>query len=121
MSYHLENRVKTLGNILISASSIFFIVTAFEMYLLTLVQGRQMLFFSLVHIAPGFFLIIVALSGIAFVCLAICALVVVVLNLMGKMDSGGNYPRMMLIILLIQVVHTALLLTYDYWAAALFP
>lgn len=111
--------MKTLGNILIAASLVFFIETAFEMYLLTLIHGQQLLFFSLAHVAPGF-LLIMALSGIAFVCLAIFALVVVVLNRLGKVDSGGNYPRTMLIILLIQVVHTTLLVTYDYWAAALF-
>ena len=111
--------MKPLGNILIAASSVFFIETAFEMYLLTLVHGQQMLFFSLAHIAPGF-LLIVALSGIAFTCLAVFAFVVVVLNLMGRLDSSRNYPRFMLIVLCVQIVHSGLLLTYDRWAAALF-
>jgi hypothetical protein len=111
--------MKTLGNILIAASALFFIETAFEIYLLTLAHGQQMLFFSLAHIAPSV-LLIVALSGIAFICLAVFALVVVILNLVGKLDSLGTYPRFMLIVLCVQIVHSVLLLTYDRWAAALF-
>ncbi len=36
--------MKILGNILIAASSLFFIETAFEVYLPTILQGQQMLF-----------------------------------------------------------------------------
>jgi hypothetical protein len=111
--------VRGIGRVLIAASSLFFLETSFEMYLLTLMNGPQMLFFSLAHIAP-FFLLIVALSGVAFVCLAIFAFVVVMENLIGKLESPGNYPRFMLIVLCVQIVHTALLLTYERWAPTLF-
>ena len=109
--------MKSFGNILIAASSIFFIETAFEMYLLTLVQGQQMLFFSLAH-GNSLFLLIVVLSGLAFVCLAGFAFGVVVLHVAGRLNIGKRYVRMMLLILLGQIAHTALLLTYDRWAAA---
>jgi len=111
--------VKSIGNILIAASSLFFLETAFEMYFLTLTQGQQMLFFSLAHIAP-WLLALLAVSGAAFACLAVFTLGVVILNLVGVLNAGKRYARMMLIILLVQVAHTALLLTYDRWASALF-
>ena len=111
--------MQSLGKFLIVASLPFFLDTAFEMYLLTLAHGQQMLFFSLAHIAPAL-LLIVWISGIAFACLGVFALGVVVLNLVGVLNAERRYARMMLIILLVQVVHTALLLTYDRWASALF-
>jgi hypothetical protein len=114
-----ERKVKSIGKFLIAASLPFFLDTAFEMYLLTLAQGQQMLFFSLAHIAPVF-LLVVGLSGVAFACLAVFALGVVVLNLAGVLNAGKRYAGMMLIILLVQLAHTALFLTYDHWASALF-
>ena len=107
--------MKTIGTFLMVASLPFFLDTAFEMYLLTLIHGQQMLFFSLVHIVPGF-LLIVWLSGVAFVCLAVFALGVVVLNLSGVLNAEKRYARMMLIVLLAQVAHAGLLITYDGWA-----
>ena len=104
--------MKALGTFLIAASLPFFLDTAFEMYLLTLIHGPQMLFFSLAHIAPVFFLV-VWLSGVAFACLAAFALGVVVLNLLGVLNAEKGYARMMLVVLLVQVAHAALLLTYD--------
>jgi len=111
--------MKRLGNILIAASSVFFIETAFEMYLLTYMHGPQMLFFSLAHAAPILFLA-VALSGVAFVALAVFAFVVVLSNLLGKPAADGGYRRAMSVVLLVQVAHAALLWTYETWAAALF-
>ena len=110
--------MQSIGKFLIAASLPFFLDTAFEMYLLTLTQGQQMLFFSLAHIAP-ILLLIVWLSGIAFACLMVFALGVVILNLAGVLKAEKSYARMMLIILLAQVAHTALFLTYDGWASAL--
>jgi hypothetical protein len=110
--------VQTIGKFLIVASLPFFLDTAFEMYLLTLTQGPQMLFFSLAHVAP-ILLVVVWLSGIAYASLMVSALGVVVLSLVGVLNAEKSYARMMLIILLVQSAHTALLLTYDHWAAAL--
>ena len=111
--------MKSSGKFLIAASLPFFLETSFEMYLLTLMHGQQMLFFSLVHIAP-WLLALVAVSGIAFLCLAVFALGVVILNPLGVISIEGRHARMMLVILLVQVAHTALLLTYERWASALF-
>ena len=78
-----------------------------------------MLFFSLAHIAPAA-LRLVLLSGIAFVCLAVFALVVQVMKLKGRLKSPGRYAAFMLIVLCVQIIHAVLLLTYDRWASALF-
>lgn len=111
--------MKTVGKFLIAASLPFFLDTSFEMYLLTLMHGRQMLFFSLAHVSPGL-LLLVWLSGVAFACLAVFALGVVILNLIGALNAEKSYARRMLIILLVQVAHTSLLLTCDLWASSLF-
>jgi hypothetical protein len=108
--------VKILGNILIAASSLFFVETGLEMYVLTLVHGPQMLFFSLAHVAPAA-LILVALSGVAFICLALFAVVMQVLRLMGKLDSNLGYAKFMLIVLCVQVIHVVMLLMYERWSA----
>jgi hypothetical protein len=113
-----EREMQSIRKFLIAASLPFFLDTAFEMYLLTPAQGPQMLFFSLAHIAPVL-LLLVSLSGIAFACLMVFALVIVVLNLVGVLNTESGYARMMLIILLVQAAHTALFLTYDRWSAAL--
>lgn len=114
-----ERRMKKLGNALIAASSLFFVESAFEMYLLTYMHGHQMLFFSLAHVSFVLFCA-VALSGVAFAALAVFALVIVSSNLLGRSGAGGSYHRLMLSVLLVQSVHTILLLTYDWWAGALF-
>jgi TRAP-type C4-dicarboxylate transport system permease small subunit len=112
----LERRLKIVGNILIAASSLFLVETGLEMYVLTLLQGPQMLFFSLAHIAPAA-LVLVALSAIAFVCLALFAFVIQVLRLTGKLNSNYGYAKFMLVVLGVQVIHVALLLTYERWSA----
>jgi mannose/fructose/N-acetylgalactosamine-specific phosphotransferase system component IIC len=109
--------LRIVGNTLIAASSLFFIETAFEMYFLTLLHGQQMIFFSLAHLAPVA-LVIVFLSGIAFLCLAIFALVVQLIRINGKLNPAIGYARFMLIVLCVQVIHIVLLLTYDAWAPA---
>jgi TRAP-type C4-dicarboxylate transport system permease small subunit len=113
--------LKLIGNLLIAASSIFFLETGFEMYFLTLTQGQQMLGFSLVHIAPAGVILLVFLSGIAFICLAGFALFLQILKLAGRLKSLGRYSTFMLAVLCVQIVHGVLLMTYDRWAAALFP
>ena len=71
--------MQSIGKFLIAASLPFFLDTVFEMYLLTLTQGQQMLFFSLAHIAPAL-LLVVWLSCIAFAWLLVFAFGVVVLS-----------------------------------------
>jgi hypothetical protein len=112
--------VKLIGNSLVVASALFFLETSFEMYFLTLKQGQQMLGFSLVHIAP-WLLGLVLISGIAFLALAVFALALQILQLMGRLETLARYARFMLVVLCVQVVHGVLLLTYDRWAVALFP
>src|SRR6185295_1665669 len=112
--------VKLIGNSLVVASALFFLETSFEMYFLTLSQGQQMLGFSLAHIAP-WLLGLVFISGIAFLALAVFALVLQIWKLIGRLEPLAHYARFMLIVLCVQVVHGVLLVTYDGWAAALFP
>ena len=89
------------------------------MYFLTFVQGQQMLFFSLAHIAP-FALIVIFLSGLAFVCLAVFALVIQVLRFTRRRNFSPGFAKSMLVIFCVQLVHVVLLVTYDGWASALF-
>ena len=111
--------VKLIGNSLVVASSLFFLETAFEMYFLTLTQGQQMLGFSLAHV--GLWLLgLVFISGVAFLALALFALVLQMLKLMGRWEPLARYARVMLVVLCVQVVHGVLLVTYDRWAGALF-
>jgi len=112
--------VKLIGNALIVASSLFFFETAFEMYFLTLTQGQQMPGFSLAHIAP-WLLGLVFLSGVAFLALAVFALVLQIVKLTGHLKPVARYASFMLVVLCVQIVHGALLVTCDRWAAALFP
>ena len=112
--------MRKLGNILVVGSSLFFIETAFEMYVLTVIHGPQMLGFSMVHIARGFFMLVM-LSGLIYLCLGVFAFGVVILNLVGKLGTAKGYARLMLLVLGVHIIHTVLLLTYDYWASVLFP
>jgi hypothetical protein len=115
----MESKVRSTGKFLIAASLPFFLGTAFEMYVLTPAQGPQMLFYSLAHTFPPL-LLVVWLSGIAFVCLAVFAVSVLVSKMVGVLHADRRYVTMMLLILLVQAAHAALLLTYDRWAAAVF-
>jgi hypothetical protein len=112
--------VKLIGNSLVIASSLFFVETSFEMYFLTLTQGQQMLGFSLAHIAP-WLLGLVFISGVAFLGLAVFALVLQIQKLTGSLKPVARYAKFMLVILCVQIVHGVLLVTYDRWATALFP
>jgi hypothetical protein len=78
-----------------------------------------MLFFSLAHIAP-FALVVIFLSGLAFVCLAVFALVIQVLSLIRRLSNTPGFAKLMRVIFCVQLVHIVLLLTYDAWAGALF-
>lgn len=110
--------MKKLGNILIGGSSFFFLETAFEMYVLTIVRGPQMLGFWMVHTARVF-LILVVLSGFSYMCLAAFALFVLASKWFGKVPIEDRHARLMSIVLSIQLIHTSLLLTYDYWSPLL--
>jgi hypothetical protein len=118
MPFLSERRLKWLGNFLITASSIFFLETSFEMYFLTFTQGPQMLGFSLVHIAPSFVLALIFLSGLFFLLLAAFSLVIQVLRLAGRLKSMADYTRFLLVVLCIQAIHGVLLFTYDRWSPA---
>jgi hypothetical protein len=111
--------MKKIGNVLIVGSSPFFLGTALEMYVLTVIRGPQMIGFSMAHIAPGLF-ILMMLSGLFYLCLATFALVLVVMKLLRWPVTEARYIRLMLIVLSVQIVHTSLLLTYDYWSPVVF-
>ena len=108
--------MKWLGNVLIAASSIFFLETSFEMYFLTLTNGPQMLGFSLVHIAPPIVVGLVFLSALFFFSLAAYALTIQIVRLTGGLKSISRYANFLLVVLSIQTVHGVLLLTYDRWS-----
>ena len=109
--------MEIIVKILIVASSLFFLETAFEMYLLTPLQGPQMLFFSLAHIAP-IALPILFMSGLAFICLMVFASLLQISRLNSWFASAQSYRNSMLIILCVQVIHLSLLITYDHWSVA---
>src|ERR1700752_5357012 len=96
-----ERPLKTIGNILIAASALFFLESSFEMYFLTLVQGQQMLFLSLAHIAP-LALVVIFLSGLAFVALAVFALVIQLLRVTGRLNCSLAFAKLMLVIFGVQ-------------------
>lgn len=110
--------MKRIGNVLIIGSLLFFLETAFEMYVLTLIQGPQMIGFSIAHIAPVFFILVI-ISALFYVCLAVFALRIVLLKFFGKTSTEDGYFRLMLIVLIVQFIHTTLLLTYNYWSPLL--
>lgn len=112
--------VRKTSILLLAFSSVFFLVTAIEMYVLTLLHGPQMLFFSLLHIAPLIFLVVLAASALAYVFHLILGLVVVALNLAKKSSWGETLSSRMRLVILFQVIHTFLLLTYSYWSSSLF-
>lgn len=112
--------VRKTSILLLSFSSVFFLVTAIEMYVLTLLHGPQMLFFSLLHIAPLIFLVVLAASALAYVFHLILGLVVVALNLAKKSSWSETLSSRMRLVILFQVIHTFLLLTYSYWSSSLF-
>lgn len=107
--------MKHLGTFLICGSSLFFIETAFEMYVLTALKGPQLIGFSLAHILP-FVLFLVFLSAFCYFALAIFAITVVVLEKLGKVFVAKEYSNRMLVLFCLQALHTTLFLTYDWWA-----
>ena len=122
MPFGLSWSVKLVGNLLIAASALFFLESAFEMYFLTFTLGhQQMLGFSLVHIAPQWLFTSILISGAAFLVLAMFALALQILRLTGRLRVLDRYSKFMLIVLCVQIVHGLLLITYNRWAGALFP
>ncbi len=115
----MERTLKITGWILIVASGLFFFETAFEMYFLTPLQGPQMLFFSLAHIAP-ITLPILIMSGLAFICLMVFASLLQVSRFNSWSGARSSYRKAMLIVLCVQIIHVSLLVTYEHWAIALF-
>lgn len=113
--------MKKLGNILVTGSSLFFLETAIEMYILTPLYGKQMLFFSLIHIAPPLMMIVLGLSAMAYIALIIFMFFWLVKSMIKKSRTSHEFTTGSLMILLILIVHTTLLLTYERWAPVLFP
>ena len=117
--HHFERGyVRKAGNVLIAGAAIFFIETAFEMYVLTAIRGPQMIGFGIAHGGIGFLLLVV-ISAVFYVCLAVFALIVIIRGILGKVPPEKNNLRLMWIVLSVQVIHTALLLTYDRWSRLL--
>lgn len=112
--------LKVISQVLVVASGLFFLESAFEMYILTPLQGPQMLFFSVAHIAPLLLLPILFVSGLAFICLMVFAAALQVGRFKSWLGVAQGYRRVMLIILCVQAIHIILLLAYDHWAFALF-
>lgn len=102
---------------LILGGTPFFIQTSLEMYLFTLTNGPQMLFYSIAHGFP-FLLLIVLLSGIAFVSSILYTSVIICTRLLGRLPGRGQPVSSMAVILVFQIAHLFLLLTYDYWSTA---
>jgi hypothetical protein len=111
--------VKKLGSALIFGSLLFFVETAFEMYVLTCARGPQMIWFSVAHVAPVV-LILIMLSGLLYLCLSVFALAIVVARWIKRPITTPRYAKLMLVILAIQIIHSFLFLTYDRWSSLLF-
>jgi hypothetical protein len=107
-------------HILFYASLPFFVETAFEMYVLTLIGGPQMLFFSLAHIGGMFLISLLTLSALAFILFFVIGVSLVISKAAGKIQGHNREMARLNILLVLQVVHIALLFTYETWSNALF-
>ena len=106
--------MKTTGYVLLVLAAPVFVETAFEMYILTFLQGPQMLGFALTHTLPLWVLDALIVSFIAFYALALYSLVVIVGWLVGKRRDWQ--VTLYGWVLLIQLIHVVLLETYSSWA-----
>lgn len=111
--------IKRLGNILLAGSLLFFLETAFEMYVLTMLRGPQMIGFSIAHVKQ-ILLVLVLVSALCYLCLLAFAAVVSTIYLAGRTGVSIGYGRFMIGVFLIQVVHLSLLLSYDSWSSRFF-
>ena len=93
-----------------------FCQSAFEMYFLTVAQGPQMLFFSFLHRAPELVISMMQLSILAFLASTVYNSALLVGLRRGKFEFLLNKKEILVVVLVVQLVHITLLLTYFFWA-----
>lgn len=109
-----------LGYLLLVLSVPALLEIFFEVVILTSSSGPQMLFYSIIHTASGPVGLVLGVSVLAIPVYAVYALGLLVARGLGKLAEPGRHFRIMMVWLAFQALLFVLLLTYDYWAYALF-
>ena len=115
----LKSWVK-VGYLLLGLSIPALLEIFFEVVILTLSSGPQMLFYSIIHTVGGPLGVILGLSLLANPAYAIFALGLLAYLGAGKLAEPGRHFRVLIGGFVFQAVVFFLLFTYDYWAYALF-
>lgn len=97
------------------ASAPFLLESAFEMYVLTLVNGPQNLFFSIAHLWP-IAMVIIAISGLSSLCLLTLMLATTLGPAVRSVRGGERFPLARVVVTTLLGVHLVLLATYGVWA-----
>jgi len=92
----------------------------FEVVILTLSSGPQMLFYSIIHTVGGALGVILGVSLLANPAFALFALGLLAYRVAGKLAEPGRHFRILISGFVFQAAVFFLLFTYDYWAYALF-
>ncbi len=104
---------KKIYKVLLVLAGPAFAWTSFEMYGLTF--GRpQMLFYSITHAMPALSLVVL-LSALFFLALFAYNLLLLIFSYIGK--NWGVAKMVAVTVLVVQLVHFGLLISYDSWAA----
>jgi hypothetical protein len=108
------------GYVLLFLASLCVLESLYEMFVLTAMRGPQMLFFSLAHSAGTVLGVLFLLSFVAYILLFIYSAVLFALSLGGKLAAIRSHVRLFTMVAAAQLIHMALLATYDSWSHALF-
>lgn len=109
-----------VGYVLLGLSAPALLEIFFEVVLLTLSSGPQMLFYTITHTAGPVLGLILAISLLANITFAPYALGLLAYRSIGKLAESGGHFAVIMGCFAFQAVVFVLLFTYDYWAYALF-
>lgn len=109
-----------VGYLLLGLSMPALLEIFFEVVILTLSSGPQMLFYSIIHTVGAPLGVVLGLSLLANPAYAIFALGLLVYRGAGKLAEPGLHFRILIGGFVFQTAVFFLLFTYDYWAYALF-
>jgi hypothetical protein len=103
--------------LVLSAAAVpFLFESSLEIYVLTLLLGPQMVFFSVVHTASSFLLYGLMLSGACLALATVFGLVCVVARRLGAL--GPPFPIVIVAVFTaLFASHIALFASYDWWSA----
>ena len=108
------------GHVLLVLASMWFLESLYEMFVLTAMDGPQMLFFSLAHSASAVLGVLLLLSVLAYILLFAYSVVLFIVSLRGKLTAIRSHVRLFAVVAAAQLIHITLLATYDFWSYALF-